>query len=38
MTAKCHSEGGKIVEVVDGKCSSCGRKIYYREKKKPKAI
>jgi len=32
MTAKCYAEGGKIVEIVKGKCSSCGRPISYRKK------
>ena len=32
MAAKCHAEGGKVVEVVDGRCSSCGRLISYRKK------
>lgn len=36
MTAKCSSEGGKIVEVKDDKCLSCGREIYYRKHKKGK--
>lgn len=33
MTAKCSAEGGKIVEVIDDKCSSCGKEIYYRRKR-----
>lgn len=32
MTVKCFAEGEKIVEAKNGKCSSCGRKIYYRRK------
>lgn len=34
MAAKCFAEGGKIVEVKEGKCSSCGRSIYYRHRRK----